>query len=87
MSISVFGLLASLASLCARRFPRWKVTPADDSFRVSCTIKTALVMLKAYIVFELGKEPASVWKTVVTVLFFSSFLVMAMMTLPEKLPK
>ena len=86
--VSGVGLLTSCVSLCARRFPHLKVTPADDSFRVTCAIKSVLVILKALIVFNLGNVDASpMWEVIVTTLFFTSFLVVAIMTLAFSLRK
>ena len=50
--------------------------------------KVALVMLKAMVVFEIGRsESHSTWVLVVTALFGSSFLVMALMTLALSMRK
>ena len=88
IAISGLGMLISGLSVCMRKYPQWKLLPADDSFRVTCVLKTTLVMLKALIVFELGQHgAASAWETVVTGLFFTSFVVMAMMTLAFSLRK
>lgn len=86
--VSGVGLIASCVSLCARRFSHLKVTPADDSFRVTCLIKAVLVILKALIVFNLSNVDASpMWEVIVTTLFFTSFLVVAIMTLAFSLRK
>ena len=66
--------------------------PSDDSFRTSCVLKTAMVMLKAYIIFLLGEDSGKAdeypaWEAFVTALFFSSFLIMVVMTLAFSLPK
>eukprot|EP01051_Picozoa_sp_SAG22_P001304 SAG22_NODE_49_length_24620_cov_80.053587_24_plen_629_part_00 len=88
VAASGFGLFVSAMSLCARTYPQFKLTPSDDSFRVACVIKTGLVMLKAGIVFELGNiDSDSLWETVVIGLFFSSFLVMAIVTLAFSIGK
>ena len=49
--LSLAGMLVSGVSLGMRRWPRLKMMPTDDSFRVVSTLKIALVMTKATIVF------------------------------------
>jgi hypothetical protein len=51
-------------------------------------LKTALVMLKGFIVFELGdQDGGTVWERFVTVVFLTSFIVLALMTLALAVPK
>ena len=49
--MSVVGLLISTVSLAERKWPQFKITPTDDSFRLACTLKVALVITKAMVVF------------------------------------
>eukprot|EP01043_Picozoa_sp_COSAG02_P038382 COSAG02_NODE_2954_length_7671_cov_103.987718_5_plen_1164_part_00 len=88
VGVSGLGIMISLVSLLERTHPQWKYLPSDDSFRVSCMIKTSLVIVKAAVVFEIDNHAEdSLWMVVVTVMFFTSFFVMALMTLALSLPK
>jgi hypothetical protein len=86
ISMSCAGLVISGLSLLERKFPRFKITPTDDSFRLACLLKTALVMSKAMIVFLLANvdnksESFSHWETVIGIICVSSVVILAMMTL------
>ena len=48
VSCQVVDLTVSLAE---RKWPQFKITPTDDSFRLACTLKVALVITKAMVVF------------------------------------
>ena len=88
VSLSTFGIFVSVVSMCGRRCPHLKILPSDDSFRATCVLKTSLVMIKAFIVFELGNvDGVSFWESAVTMVFFTSFFVMALMTLALAVPK
>eukprot|EP01046_Picozoa_sp_COSAG06_P029988 COSAG06_NODE_2822_length_6230_cov_332.215299_6_plen_662_part_00 len=88
VSLSTFGIFVSVVSMCGRRCPHLKILPSDDSFRATCVLKTSLVMIKAFIVFELGNvDGVSTWESIVTIVFFTSFFVMALMTLALAVPK
>jgi hypothetical protein len=83
--MSMAGLLISMASLIERKWPWLKLTPTDDSFRLACVFKVALVMTKAMVVFLLAgvedKSPSFVlWENIVSIICFVSLAILALMT-------
>jgi hypothetical protein len=83
--MSITGLLISMASLIERKWPWLKLTPTDDSFRLACVFKVALVMTKAMVVFLLAgvedKSPSFVlWENIVSIICFVSLAILALMT-------
>ena len=79
-------MVISGCSVLERRYPQCKFTPTDDAFRVTCVLKTALVMTKAMIVLLLANvndktNEFELWIHVVTVVFLFSFAIMALLTL------
>jgi hypothetical protein len=83
--MSSVGLIVSMVSLVERKWPHLKLTPTDDSFRLACILKVALVMTKAMVVFLLAgladKSPSfEFWETIVTIISFVSLAVLALMT-------
>jgi hypothetical protein len=83
--MSCAGLVVSLGSLIERKWPQLKLTPTDDSFRLACLLKVALVMTKAMVVFLLagihGKSVAfQRWEDVVSIICFVSLAILALMT-------
>ena len=80
------GVVTSATSFFQRRWPQFKYTPTDDSFRLACVLKALLVMNKALIVYELSKvdlnltpglKTWTIWVTAVCVL---SVLILALLT-------
>ena len=85
MVMSVVGLLISTVSLAERKWPQFKITPTDDSFRLACILKVALVITKAMVVFLVaGLEQKSAefkkWETVLSGICFVSLAIIALMT-------
>ena len=83
--MSSVGLIVSMVSLVERKWPHLKLTPTDDSFRLACILKVALVMTKAMVVFLLAgladKSPSfEFWETIVTIISFVSLAILALMT-------
>jgi hypothetical protein len=83
--LSCTGMIASLGSLLERKYPQLKITPTDDSFRIACLLKVALVMTKAMIVFLLAgirDKSASFeqWEDIVSAICFVSLAILALMT-------
>jgi hypothetical protein len=80
------GVVTSATSFFQRRWPQYKFTPTDDSFRLACVLKALLVMNKALIVYELSKidmrmlphlQTWTLWVTAVCVL---SVFILALLT-------
>ena len=96
IGLTAAGAITSATSFFQRRWPRFKVTPTDDSFRLACVLKALLVMNKALIVYELskvdltltpGSTPGSTWRGdlktwthYVTVVCVVSVLILALLT-------
>eukprot|EP01047_Picozoa_sp_COSAG01_P022191 COSAG01_NODE_1311_length_10774_cov_18.218299_2_plen_771_part_00 len=83
--MSIIGLLISTVSLIERKWPWFKLTPTDDSFRLACVLKVALVMTKAMVVFLLAdvdhkSDQFKLWEKVVSIICFVSLAILALMT-------
>ena len=94
VALSVLGLIVSGVSIVFRKWPRLKCTPTDDSFRLACVLKIALVITKSTIVFSLSqvnqKSDAQMtqtdrdfdrWQKFVFFVSFVSLLVLALFTI------
>ena len=84
--LTSIGVITSTMSFFQRRWPDFKVSPTDDSFRLACVLKALLVMNKALIVYELSKidmrmltrlRTWTLWVTAVCVL---SVFILALLT-------
>jgi hypothetical protein len=83
--MSCTGLVISLGSLIERKWPQLKLTPTDDSFRLACLPKVALVMTKATVVFLLAglHDKSSAferWEDLVSIICLVSLAILAVMT-------
>ena len=90
--MSVTGLLISGASVLQRKYPRFKLTPTDDSFRLAAMLKIFLVMTKSMVVFLLASiddktESFEHWELVVSCVSFVSLGILALLTLAFALTK
>jgi hypothetical protein len=86
VGFSGLGLLVSAASIVQRKWPTLKCLPVDDSFRLACVLKIALVMTKSTIVFLLatidGKTASfKHWELIVSVVSYVSLIVLALVTI------
>lgn len=86
VALSGFGLLISGVSVSARKWPQYKCTPTDDSFRLACMFKISLVMVKSTVVFLLANaddksESFMQWEIVVAVVSFISLAILAIVTI------
>eukprot|EP01049_Picozoa_sp_SAG25_P004747 SAG25_NODE_306_length_10078_cov_13.534923_2_plen_545_part_00 len=84
--LSCLGLVTSGVSMVQRKWPIIKCTPTDDSFRLACVLKIALVMVKSTIVFLLAQvddkaESFAEWETVVSIVSVISLLILALVTI------
>jgi hypothetical protein len=84
--LSVLGLVVSGVSSVQRKWPVLKCTPTDDSFRLACVLKIALVMTKSTIVFLLAQVDEKeadfkTWENVVSVVSVVSLLILALVTI------
>jgi len=86
VAFSGLGLIVSGASIVQRKWPNLKCTPTDDSFRLACVLKIALVMTKSTIVFLLATiddktEAFQWWELIVSVVSYVSLIVLAVVTI------
>ena len=86
VGFSGLGLFVSAVSIVQRKWPTLKCLPADDSFRLACVLKIALVMTKSTIVFLLAtiddkKAAFKRWELIVSVVSYVSLIVLALVTI------
>lgn len=87
MMVAIIGTFVSASSIIGRKYPHRKLLPSDDSFRVTCMAKAALVVLKAFIVSSTRGNTCSAWRISIMVTFYTSFFIVALLTLATAVPK